>query len=146
MVLGAGGDLRARLLWVGGEQVLKVPPRPFNQQLLQADQRRVLTVDHAAQVQPHVGDHLIVAAAPGVQLGTGVADQLDQSPFDRHVNVFVLVARHELPGLDLGSHPGQPVGDGGQLLAGEHTGGRQTVRVSHAPLDVFAPQAPVEGE
>ncbi len=46
--------------------------------------------------EPQVESHLVVAAAPGVQTLAGLPDQLDQTPFDRHVNVFVASKHLEL--------------------------------------------------
>ncbi len=40
------------------------------------------------RIQPHVGGHLIVAAARRVQAAPRIADKLDQPAFDIHVNVF----------------------------------------------------------
>jgi hypothetical protein len=56
--------------------------------LLQVGQQAVDQVDLAAQPQAHVGGHLVVAAAPGVQALAGVAHQLGQARLDVQVHVF----------------------------------------------------------
>jgi hypothetical protein len=56
-------------------------------------QQRGQGVDLAAQPQPHVGGHLVVAAAAGVQPLAGVAHQRGQARLDVEVHVFQL----ELP-------------------------------------------------
>ena len=51
--------------------------------------------------EPQVGDHLIVAAAGGVQLAADVAEPLDQRLLDVHVDVFQLGAQRKLALLQL---------------------------------------------
>ena len=57
------------------------------------------SVDHAderaAAPQPQLRGHLVVAAAPGVQLGADVAGQLGHPPLDRRVDVLVARREHE---------------------------------------------------
>ncbi len=145
-VLGERGDLGALEVRVGGQQGLDVPCRPLEQHALQRAQRRVLPLDDAPQVQAHVGHDLVVAAAPGVQLRPGVARQLGEPALDRHVDVLVLVARHERAVLDLAADGGEPFFDGSPLRRVEHAGLLERVRVRDAALDVLAPEAPVEGQ
>ncbi len=66
-VLRQRGDLRALQVRVGGQHGLQVVGGSRQQHLLQGSERRVLSFGDAAQVQTHVGDHLVVAAAAGVQ-------------------------------------------------------------------------------
>ena len=60
-----------------------------------------MRVDLAAQPQPHVGGHLVVADAAGVQALAGVADQLRQARLDVEVHVLQLELPLEAAGLDL---------------------------------------------
>ena len=117
---------------------------PGEQDLLQGGERRVLALGDAAQVQAHVGDHLVVAAAAGVQPGAGVADELRQPALDRHVHVLVGVGRDEGAGLDLAADGGEAVLDGLELVRAEDAGAAQRPGVRHRALDVLGPKAPVE--
>ncbi len=58
-------------------------------------------VDLATQPQAHVGGHLVVAAAAGVQALARVAHQLGQARFDVQVHVFQVQLPLERAGLDL---------------------------------------------
>ena len=49
--------------------------------------------DAAAQVQPQVERHLLVARAAGVQPAAGVAEPLDEQPLDEAVDVLVRARR-----------------------------------------------------
>ena len=65
------GHLRALQVRVGRYHGVDVRAGTVGEHGLQGGERRVLAFHDAAQVQAHVGDHLVVAAAPGVQLGAG---------------------------------------------------------------------------
>jgi len=77
--------LRPAQMRVGGHDRLDVRLGPGEQQLLELAQGFALALDHAAQVKPHVGHHLVVAAARRVKLGGRRAAQLGQAALDRHV-------------------------------------------------------------
>ena len=145
-VLRERRDLRALQVGVRGQHRLDVVGGPREQQLLQRGERRVLALGDAAQVQPHVGDHLVVAAAAGVQAGAGVADELREPALDGHVHVLVGVDRDERAGLDLAADGGEAVLDGLELVRAQDAGAEQRAGVRDRALDVLAPQAPVEGE
>jgi hypothetical protein len=83
---------------------------------LQLDQQAADQVDLAAQPQAHVGGHLVVAAAAGVQALAGVAHQLRQAGLDVQVHVLQVELPVELAGLDLGADLGHAALDGGQVL------------------------------
>jgi len=143
-VLGQRRDLGALQVGVRGHDGVGVVRRPGEQYALQDGQRSVLPLDHPPQVQAHVGDHLIVAAAPGMQPGAGVADQLGQPALDGHVHVLVGVAGHEGAGLDLAADGGEAILDGLELGRAQQAGAHQRPRVRHRALDVLGPEAPVE--
>ena len=67
-----------------------------------APEQRADGVDLVAQPQPHVGRHLVVARAAGVQPLAGVADALRQARLDVEVHVLELELPLERAGLDLG--------------------------------------------
>ena len=137
-------DLRALQVRVRGQHGLDVVGRAREQHLLQGGERRVLAFGDAAQVQPHVRDHLVVAAASGVESRAGVADELGEPALDRHVHVLVGVGRDEGAGLDLAADGGEAVLHGLELGRAQDAGAAQRPRVRHRALDVLGPEAPVE--
>ena len=60
----------------------------LHQSALQVVQQGTDGVDFIAQPQAHIGRHLVVAAATGVQAFARVAHQLGEPRFDVEVNVF----------------------------------------------------------
>jgi hypothetical protein len=68
---------------------------------LQLGEQAADQVNLAAQPQAHVGGHLVVAAAAGVQALARVAHQLGQAGFDVQVHVFQVELPLERAGLDL---------------------------------------------
>jgi len=143
-MLGQRRDLSPLQVRVGRHHRLDLVGRPAEQHALQGGQRGVLPLDHPAQVQPHVGDDLVVAAAGRVQLGAGVSRELGQPALDGHVHVLVGVGRRERAGLDLAADGRQADLDRRELLGREHAGPAQRPRVRDRALDVLGPQAPVE--
>jgi hypothetical protein len=59
----------------------------------QLDQRTVDPLQATLEPQPYVRRHLIVPGPRGVQLLAEIAELLDQSCLDRHVDVLVAVVR-----------------------------------------------------
>ena len=62
--------------------------------------------DDVSQPQAGVRGHLVVPAAPRVQFGPGLADQLGQPPLVGRVDVFVRGPDRERAGLPLLQHLG----------------------------------------
>ncbi len=143
-VLRQRRDLGALQVGVRRQDGLHVVGRPRQQHLLEGGERRVLAFGHAAQVQPHVCDHLVVAAAAGVEPRAGVADELGEPALDGHVHVLVGVGRDEGAGLDLAAHGGEAVLHGLELVRAQDAGAAQRPRVRHRALDVLGPEAPVK--
>jgi hypothetical protein len=94
---------RLRHLQVGeaGQDDVHVLCRHVHQRALQVGQQAVDEVDFRHQPQAHVGGHLVVAAAPGVQALAGVAHQLGQPGLDVQVHVFQVQLPFEGAGFDL---------------------------------------------
>ena len=68
--------LRHLHMGVAGQDGVDVTFGHVDERGLHLHQRCVQRVDLAAQPQAHVGGHLVIAAAPGVQALAGVAHQL----------------------------------------------------------------------
>jgi hypothetical protein len=109
-------------------------------------QQRRDRVDLAAQPQPDVGGHLVVARAAGVQPLARVAHQLRQPRLDVEVHVLELELPLEAAALDLAADLLQPSFDVGQVLCRDHLLCRQHARVRQAAGDVGARQALVEAD
>jgi hypothetical protein len=115
-----------------------------HQGLLQLGEQAADHVDLCAQPQPHVGGHLVVAAAPGVQALAGVAHQLGQARLDVQVHVFQVQLPFKRAGFDLGRDLRHAFLDGCQVglrndaLRGQHAGVRQragNVGLPHALVE-----------
>ena len=74
----------------------------FDQGTLQLVEQARDQVNFVAQPKAHIGCHLVVAAAPGVQAFARVAHQLGQTGFDVQVHVFQIELPLEGASLDLG--------------------------------------------
>ena len=96
--------------------------------------------------QVQVGGDLVVAAAAGVELAPGRADQLGQAALDRAVDVLVAVAEGERARLQLPRDLGQAVEQELALPLLQHPGRDQAAHVGPAPGHVLAPQPPVDGQ
>ena len=118
--------------------------RQRGERLAQRGEQGHDAVELVAQPQAHVGGHLVVAAAAGVQALAGNAHALGQAGFDVQVHVFEVElpfkgARFDLLGdlrhaaLDVGQ-----VASADDALRGQHVGVRQRA------LNVGLPQAFVE--
>ena len=99
----------------------------------------------AAQIQPQVERHLLVARAAGVQAPAGVADARDELALDEAVHVLVVAAR---PTPD----PARPcsriavsaVGDRRGVVGVEHAGTRQRLGPREAAGDVVFEEPAIE--
>ena len=98
----------------------------------------------ATQVQPHVGDHLVVAAAARVHLATSRSDDLSQAALVGGVDVFVAIFHLERAGRPLGAHALQARADRRALLCGEHAGRLEGLAVGDAAVDVDVPHDAVD--
>ncbi len=73
----------------------------IEQRALQRPDQRQQSVDLVAQIQPHIGRHLVVARTAGVQAFAGVADQRGQPLLDIQVHVFQVQRPDEFAADDL---------------------------------------------
>jgi hypothetical protein len=134
-------DLQVR---EAGHHGVGVAGRELHEAALHLRQQRHQRVDLAAQPQPHIGGHLVVARAPGVQPLAGIPHELRQARLDVQVHVLELELPREAARLDLGRDLGHAALDLGEVLRGDDGLGSQHARVGQAARDVGAPQALVE--
>ena len=73
---------------IAGQDHVEIAVATAHEGPLQLDQPLVDLVDGLADPEPQVGRDLVVAAASGVELASGVAEPVDQCPLDVHVDIF----------------------------------------------------------
>ena len=101
----------------------------------------------ALGVQPQVGGDLVVAAAPGVELGPDVAGQLGDPALDGGVDVLVVGLEDEAcPPSSSSSTRSRAARSIGHLVVGEEAAPAEAPHVGPRAGQVVAGQAPVEGE
>ena len=139
---------RLRHLHVGeaGHHRVGMRVGQFDQRTLHVGQQGADAIDLAAQPQPHVGGHLVVAAAPGVQPLAGIADQLRQPGLDVEVHVLQFELPFEAAGLDLVDDLRHAAADVGQVLRADDALRGQHLGMGQAAVDVGAPQPLVEAD
>ena len=96
--------------------------------------------------QVQVGGDLVVAAAAGVELAPGRADQLGQAPLDRAVDVLVAVGEGEPAGSSSPATWARPSSRSLPSPDLQHPGPDQAAHMGPAPGHVLAPQPPVGGQ
>ncbi len=70
---------------------------PAKQHLLQGDDLADQAPELTLRIEPEVGDHLVVAASTGVQLGARIPGDLGDPALHRGVDVLVGGLEHERP-------------------------------------------------
>ena len=83
-----------------GQDHVKVGVATTEESALQIQQSRVDFIQRFANPHPHVRADLIISAARGVQLAADVADTIDQSLLDMHVDVFQLDPHRQTVGVE----------------------------------------------
>ncbi len=116
---------------------------PAQQGAEQLGEGRVEQGQPAAQPEPHVGRHLVVARAGGVQLLADLANQLGEPRLDRHVHVLMGVGRHEAAGTDLRPHQLEPFAQPLGLFEGEDADLSEHGHMGQRAIDVLVEHAQV---
>jgi hypothetical protein len=127
-----------------GQDHLDVLRRHIDQRHLQLLEQVANQVNLAAQPQAHIGGHLVVAAAAGVQALAGVAHQLGQARLDVQVHVFQIQLPFEAARFDLGRDLRHAALDGGVVGGRDDALRSQHVGVRQAARNVGLPQALVK--
>ena len=99
-----------------------------------------------ADIQRHVGRHLVVPRPSRVELAADRTDELRQAPLDRHVDVLVLRLERELAALELVRDATESVGQGLQLVLVEDPRPLERPGVGERAADVLRPEATVEAK
>ena len=84
-----------------GQDDLNIFLRHVNQCFLQINQQGAYQINLATQPQAHIGGHLIVARAAGVQALAGNANELRQARLNVQMHVFQVQLPLKLAGLNL---------------------------------------------
>ena len=101
---------RLRLLEMGvtGDINIDVLAGPVEERFLKGTELRVQFGNDVQHPHAEIRDHLVIAAAPGMQLAAGGSDDLGQAAFHRGVDVLVRVLINEGAFADLLQHTVQP--------------------------------------
>ena len=94
----------------------------------------------------HVGRHLVVARARGVQLPAHGAGDLGHPPFDRHVDVLVVLGERERAVTELALHLIERVVKLVAVLLGDDPLRREHRGMRARLLDVIRAKPPVEAD
>ncbi len=116
------------------------------QRLLQLVEVAEDVLELVAQIQAHIGRHLVVAGAGGVQFAAHRADLLDEPGLDVHVDVFEADLEFEVARLDVGQNRFEAGDDLTGLVFADDVLFRQHPRVGDGALDVVAVHALVESD
>ena len=136
--------LRALQMRVAGHDRRDVPPRDPNQRGAQLRNQRNHAGQLVAQVKPHVECDLIVARSPGVQLAPRLANQRNQPPLDREMDIFVGDIELEASALDFIFDPLEPRGDRAHLARLEQSDLREHLRMRDRAANVVPKKPPIE--
>ena len=101
---------------------------------------------HQAILQPQAGgdQHLVVAAAAGVDLAAGVAEAFDQVRLDRRMAVFILLVEDESAGAEIVRQRLQFVREAGHLVGIEDADLLQALGMRAAGLDIKQEELAIE--
>ncbi len=112
----------------------------------QGGQLLVRPVMGVADPETDIDRDLVVAAARRVKPGRRLPDDLPQSAFDIHVNVFERRRKGERPALDLAENPLKAGVDRGPVVLRDDALLRQHGAVGERALDVLGGEALVEAD
>jgi hypothetical protein len=129
---------------VAGQSPVEVLLGSLEQYLHQPREQPLGVEGVGAHEQSHVGGHLVVARARGVELPAGGPDQLDQAALDGHVDVLVGLADLERVGVDLLAYGGEPALDRVEVVGPDDVARGQHSRVRTRELEVIRREPVVE--
>lgn len=113
---------------------------------LHFEQPQIDDIDRRARPELDVGDDLVIAAAPGVQLATDIAEPFDECLLDVRMDVLELHRVLEFAAFDLALDFGQGGDDQVGLIARQQADVGEHARMCLAGGDVFAVEALVEAD
>jgi hypothetical protein len=141
------GRLGTLQVGVGRQRLGAVLLRQVEQHRLQPDDGLAQPGYRRPGVEAEVERHLVVAAAPCVELaGKLGTEDLVQPPLHRGVDVFVALDEGEGAILHLLAHRGEPAQQRPRILLGDGAGHAQHPGMGHAAGDVLAIQATIDGQ
>ena len=145
-VVGQEDGLGPLEVGVAGEVGVARLLGPVQQHALQSQNLPSHDAQLPAAEEAQRGDHLVVAAAPRVQLGSDRAGDLRGAPLDGGVDVLVVGSEAEGAGRQLLAHVVQRRQQDGALLVGEHAGPLEAAHVGTRRHQVVPRQPLVERE
>ena len=115
-----------------------------NDAALHLPQRLPQVLQCAHEIEADIRGHLIVAAAPGVQLARHRPHEFPQATLDRRMDVFVRGNKLELATLELAGHLSQAHDERTTLFLSQHAGAADSLGVGDTSLDVHLGQTLVK--
>ncbi len=143
-VMGEQHRLRPLHVGVAGQVDVGRLPGSLGQHVLERHDLLGHADERATAPQAQRRGDLVVAAAPGVQLGPDVADQLGDPALDRGVDVLVARCEHKGARLELLLHDVEGLHQRGHLAVAEDARLAEALDVRARAGQVVAGQRPVE--
>ena len=143
-VVGQGQGLGPLQMGVAGHQGVGVGLGLGQQGALEAQQGPIDGIDPIPQPEAHIGAHLVIATAAGVQLLAQGTQQLDQAPLHGEVHVLGLDARLELTGGHLRTHLLEALLQADGLLKADHAADPEHAGMGDGAIEILLQQGNIE--
>ncbi len=129
---------------VAGHRHIGMPLR-----LLQAGERNLLiefgeVEQTVLQIESRGHRHLVIAAAPGMDLGAQFAGPLGQEHLDGGVAIFEALVQHKPPALKLLQQLFQQGDQAPALVLGQYPDARQAAHMRRRRADIVGEELPIE--
>ena len=143
-VVAEGDGLRGLQVGEAGHDGIGLALGDVHYRPLQPAERGHHLVGLLSQHETQIGNHLVVARAPGVELLPRFPDAADERGLDVHVDIFERRAPLEAARLDLGLDALQSLDDRRAFRLAQHPHLREHGGMRDGAGDVVAVEAPVE--
>jgi hypothetical protein len=123
-----------------------MPSRGGHEASLETFHRQVDAVERFTRPELYIGGHLIITAAPGVQLAANIAQLLDERRLDVHVHIFALEEEGKPARFDLSLNFRQTSHNLLALFTSDQTNPFEHPGVGRGTLDIVPEKTMVKGD